>query len=38
VGRGGALQHIEVELWPKEQAGLQKSAAVLRETIDKVLA
>lgn len=38
VGRGGALQHIEIELWPKEQTALQKSAAVLRETIDKVLA
>jgi len=37
VGRGGALQHIEVDLWPKEQTALQKSAAVLRETIDKVL-
>ena len=37
VGRGGALQHVEVELWPKEQSGLQKSGQVLRETIDKVL-
>lgn len=37
VGRGGALQHVEVELWPKEHAALQKSAGVLRETIDKVL-
>jgi L-lactate dehydrogenase len=38
VGRGGALQHLDVELWPKELAALQKSAHVLRETIDKVLA
>ncbi len=37
VGRGGALSHIEVELWPKELAALQRSAQVLRETIDKVL-
>jgi L-lactate dehydrogenase len=37
VGRGGALQHLEVDLWPKELAALQKSAHVLRETIDKVL-
>ena len=37
VGRGGALQHIEVELWPKELAGLGRSGNVLRETIDKVL-
>lgn len=37
VGRGGALQHIEVELWPKELTALQKSGQVLRETIAKVL-
>ena len=37
VGRKGAIQHIEIEMWPKEKAGLQKSAGVLRETIDKVL-
>jgi L-lactate dehydrogenase len=37
VGRGGALSHIEVELWPKELTALQRSAQVLRETIDKVL-
>lgn len=37
VGRGGAMQHVEVDLWPKELAGLQKSGSVLRETIDKVL-
>lgn len=38
VGRGGALQHIEVELWPKEATALQRSGNVLRETIGKVLA
>ena len=37
VGRGGALSHVEVELWPKELAALQRSGNVLRETIDKVL-
>ncbi|REJ92776.1 MAG: lactate dehydrogenase, partial [Planctomycetota bacterium] len=37
VGRVGAVQHIEVELWPKELAALQKSASVLRETIGKVV-
>ncbi len=37
VGRGGILGHVEVELWPKERMGLQNSAKVLRETIDKVL-
>lgn len=37
VGRKGALSHLEVELWPKELAALQRSGQVLRETIDKVL-
>jgi len=37
VGRQGALSHVEVELWPKEQAALQRSGQVLRETIAKVL-
>jgi L-lactate dehydrogenase len=31
------LQHIEIDMWPKEKSALQKSASVLRETIDKVL-
>jgi len=37
VGRGGALSHVEVELWPKELTGLQRSGQVLRETLAKVL-
>lgn len=37
VSRKGAAQHIEVDLWPKELAALQKSAGVLRDTIEKVL-
>ena len=37
VGRVGAVQHIEVDLWPKELAALQKSGGVLRETIAKVM-
>ena len=37
VGRAGALSHVEIELWPKEQAALGRSGQVLRETIDKVL-
>ena len=36
VGRGGALQHIELELWPKELAGLQASAKALKETRGKI--
>ena len=37
VGKCGAMSHVEIELWPKEQAALQRSGQVLRETIDKVL-
>ncbi len=37
VGRAGILGHTEIELWPKERMGLQNSAKVLRETVDKVL-
>jgi len=37
VGRQGAVSHVEVDLWPKELAALQRSGHVLRETIDKVL-
>jgi L-lactate dehydrogenase len=36
VGRAGALAHIEVELWPKEQQALQASARALNETFAKV--
>jgi L-lactate dehydrogenase len=38
VGRGGALAHVEVELWPKEQQALQASARALNETFAKVKA
>lgn len=37
VGRPGALDRIEVDLWPKERTALLHSAGVLRETIGKVL-
>jgi L-lactate dehydrogenase len=36
VGRAGALAHVEVELWPKEQQALQASARALNETFAKV--
>ncbi len=36
VGRAGALAHIEVELWPKEQQALQASARALQDTFAKV--
>src|SRR5690348_9240208 len=36
IGCGGARQHIELPLTPKERLGLQQSARVLRETIQQV--
>jgi L-lactate dehydrogenase len=36
VGRLGAGQRIELELWPKEMHGLRQSAQVLAETISQV--
>jgi L-lactate dehydrogenase len=38
LGRGGVEAQLEIDLWPKEVAALQKSGQVLRETIDQVLA
>lgn len=37
VGRTGVMEHIEIDLWPKEKMGLTNSGNVLRGTIDKVL-
>jgi L-lactate dehydrogenase len=36
VGHGGALEHVEVALWPKERLALQQSAKALRDTLSKV--
>jgi L-lactate dehydrogenase len=36
VGCGGARKQIELPLTPKERAGVQNSARVLREIIDQV--
>jgi L-lactate dehydrogenase len=36
VGRGGVVQHVEVELWPKELQGLQASAKALKDTRAKI--
>ncbi len=33
VGRGGAEQLIDMELWPKEEAGIQRSAQELAATL-----
>lgn len=38
VGRKGAEATVEMELWPKELAALQKSAAALRATLEQVQA
>lgn len=37
VGRAGALDHYEMELWPKEVQGIRNSGRRLRETLDQVL-
>lgn len=36
VGRTGVHSHVEIDLWPKELQGIQKSAQALKETWDKV--
>jgi L-lactate dehydrogenase len=36
IGCGGARQQIELPLTPRERAGLQQSAKVLRDIIDQV--
>lgn len=36
VGRCGAVDRIEIELWPKEVQGLRGSANALRQTIQKL--
>ena len=37
VGRDGAVEHVEIDLWPKEKSALQKSAAALKETLRKIV-
>ncbi len=37
VGRKGVLNHVEIELWPKELQGLQASARALKATLSKVV-
>lgn len=36
VGRKGVVEHVELELWPKELQGLQSSARALRDTRAKI--
>lgn len=37
VGRSGAADRLEIQLWPKELQGLRQSALVLRQTLQTVL-
>lgn len=37
LGQAGALEQIEIELWPKEKTALQKSGQVLKQTLAQVL-
>jgi L-lactate dehydrogenase len=37
VGRTGAKQRVEVDLWPKELRGLKASAAAIKPTLETVL-
>ncbi len=37
VGRAGAIERHEIELWPKEMQGLRNSGNVLRQTVSSVL-
>jgi L-lactate dehydrogenase len=37
VGTSGAVQRIEIDLWPKELQGLKASAAAIKPTLDTVM-
>jgi L-lactate dehydrogenase len=37
VGRAGAIQRVEIDLWPKELQGLRASAAAIKPTLDTVM-
>lgn len=37
VGKDGILEHVEIDLWPKEKQGLQASARALKESLAQVL-
>ncbi|HSH09288.1 MAG TPA: lactate/malate dehydrogenase family protein [Oceanipulchritudo sp.] len=37
VGKDGVVEHVELDLWPKEKQGLQASARALEETLGKVI-
>ncbi len=37
VGRAGALDRLQIDLWPKEVQALRRSGVVLRQTLETVL-
>jgi L-lactate dehydrogenase len=37
IGQLGAIQRIEIDLWPKELQGLKSSAAAIKPTLDAVI-
>lgn len=37
VGRAGVIDHVEMDMWPKEIQGLQASGRALRETLNQVI-
>jgi len=37
VGKDGVIEHVEIDLWPKEKQGLQASARALKESLAQVL-
>lgn len=38
IGRTGVISHQQIDLWPKEQQGLVRSASMLKDTMRKVAA
>jgi L-lactate dehydrogenase len=36
VGKGGAEQHLELKLWPKEEQALKASVKALQDMLAKV--
>ena len=38
VGRGGVIEQLQIDLWPKEMQGLRASGVALQKTLETVLA
>ena len=36
VGAKGVIDHLEVDLWPRELQGLRASARLLQQTLDRI--